>query len=500
MRQIAKLVGICTAGCVAVLLVSAGSTGLLSFSLETTSNDDGADIPVWETGTYWTYDIDIAYEASGASADVTLQNTRFEVVGVDSETYSLDVAGAITGSVGFAGIIEGQIQNTEMSGTATVNKTSLALEQLSDVHIEGDIQRTFTTTSFRADLEMKQNVTPVVSPYDFPVAVDETWTVPLSTFWLYLDAEIDLAVPYGILYDFPLYVEEHVLTCTGVEDITVPAGTYQAYHVTDDGYEYWYAPSAGNVVETAYRDIRFWYNESLYWDIYRLDARLLETNFQPSSDPPYPPSNPAPADGASNVSVDTMLQWEGGDPDDDTVTYDVYLGTSPDPSLIAAGHPNTTYQPGRLQYNTTYRWRIVARDQYGYETNGSLWTFTTAMSTNTPPDTPSRPSGPTTGRTGTSYTYTSSTTDDTGPVYYRFDWGDGTDSGWLGPYDPGAVAAADYTWSSDGNYSIRVRAKDGEDAESDWSDPLVVSMPLASGHIKQSETLSPAQQMDIHIS
>ena len=62
-------------------------------------------------------------------------------------------------------------------------------------------------------------------------------------------------------------------------------------------------------------------------------------------------------------------------------------------------------------------------------------------------------------------------------VYYLFDWGDGSDSGWLGPYESGAEVNATHTWSEVGSYGIKVKAKDVNGAESEWSDTLAVSMP-----------------------
>ena len=51
------------------------------------------------------------------------------------------------------------------------------------------------------------------------------------------------------------------------------------------------------------------------------------------------------------------------------------------------------------------------------------------------PNKPSKPVGPTSGTPGIIFTYSSSTTDDEGDqIYYLFDWGDGTDSGWKGPF------------------------------------------------------------------
>ena len=94
-----------------------------------------------------------------------------------------------------------------------------------------------------------------------------------------------------------------------------------------------------------------------------------------------------------------------------------------------------------------------------------------------PPNTPSTPSGATTGYHCNSYTYSTSTTDPDGDdVYYLFDWGDGTNSGWIGPYSSGSSASADHTWSEPGTYEVKVKAKDTDDMESDWSSSLTVTM------------------------
>jgi Tfp pilus assembly protein PilE len=49
--------------------------------------------------------------------------------------------------------------------------------------------------------------------------------------------------------------------------------------------------------------------------------------------PPALPSNPSPANSASGLDRDFQLSWECSDPDGDSLTFDVYLGLSPD-SLI----------------------------------------------------------------------------------------------------------------------------------------------------------------------
>lgn len=87
--------------------------------------------------------------------------------------------------------------------------------------------------------------------------------------------------------------------------------------------------------------------------------------------------------------------------------------------------------------------------------------------------------GPSSGQTCKDYIYVCSSTDSNRDhIYYLFDWGDGTDSGWLGPHRSGEEVTASHRWTSRGSYEIRVKAKDVNDAESDWSDSLPVSMPL----------------------
>jgi hypothetical protein len=97
---------------------------------------------------------------------------------------------------------------------------------------------------------------------------------------------------------------------------------------------------------------------------------------------------------------------------------------------------------------------------------------------NNPPEQPQRPSGKTPGNVGSTYLYSTTTTDvDGDQVYYLWDWGDGNFSDWLGPYGSGLTASAQHAWATKGTYSIRVKAKDLSGAESNWSEPLAVTMP-----------------------
>ena len=98
---------------------------------------------------------------------------------------------------------------------------------------------------------------------------------------------------------------------------------------------------------------------------------------------PNAPSSPSPANHATGVSIKPDLSWSGGDPDlGDTVTYDVYFGTS-ETSLLKqtiGPYPGTqssiTYGPGTLVDGASYYWQIVARDNHGITREGPVWEFT----------------------------------------------------------------------------------------------------------------------------
>jgi formylglycine-generating enzyme required for sulfatase activity len=115
----------------------------------------------------------------------------------------------------------------------------------------------------------------------------------------------------------------------------------------------------------------------------------------PSNQNPNTPSNPSPTDGATNQSQNVDLSWTGGDPDGDTVTYDVYFeadDTSPD-LLVSNDQSGTIFDPGTLTASTHYYWQIIAQDQHGATTNGPVWDFTTGSGGVIPGDMVSIPAG-----------------------------------------------------------------------------------------------------------
>jgi agmatine deiminase len=112
------------------------------------------------------------------------------------------------------------------------------------------------------------------------------------------------------------------------------------------------------------------------------------------------------------------------------------------------------------------------------EAGAHVFTAIGEVPQNNAPAQPQRPSGQVDGKVGTMYLYSTQTTDADGDqVYYLWDWGDGNFSEWLGPFASGAGASTQHAWASKGTYLVRVKAKDVVGAESNWSEPLSISMP-----------------------
>ena len=235
--------------------------------------------------------------------------------------------------------------------------------------------------------------------------------------------------------------------------------------------------------ENRYYPISLKNNEKYYWKIVAYDKNGYSTegdlwDFVTKglpNNPPYTPSNPTPIDGAIDVPVNINLMWEGGDPDGDPVTYDVYFGSIPPFQKVASNISITTFTPGILQYGLTYYWNVVAWDNHGLSASSPSWHFTT-IETNKPPSKPTI-SGTINGKTGKAYSYRFTSIDpDNNSVSFYIDWNDGTAT-LTGYYASGEKALIAHTYNERGTYTIKAKARDRLGEESDWSDPLVVSMP-----------------------
>ena len=90
------------------------------------------------------------------------------------------------------------------------------------------------------------------------------------------------------------------------------------------------------------------------------------------------PTNPVPADGATNQPVHLTLAWQDGDADHPAQSWDVCFGIYNNPPTVSSAQSARTYELGTLAPSTTYHWNVVARYSDGGQTRGPEWTFTTS--------------------------------------------------------------------------------------------------------------------------
>jgi len=103
---------------------------------------------------------------------------------------------------------------------------------------------------------------------------------------------------------------------------------------------------------------------------------------------------------------------------------------------------------------------------------------------NNPPVTPNKPSGNQICKIKTDNVFRTKTFDpEVDSLYYLFEWGDGTNSGWVGPYKSNEECVQNHTWDSTGSFTVKVKAKDEAGLESKWSDFMPVRICKSVGKL-----------------
>ena len=93
---------------------------------------------------------------------------------------------------------------------------------------------------------------------------------------------------------------------------------------------------------------------------------------------------PNPTSGAVDVRQTSILSWSPGEA---AASHDVYFGTEDAVKNADISSPeykgsknldSESYDPGKLEWNTTYYWRVDEVEDGGTIQKGNLWSFTTA--------------------------------------------------------------------------------------------------------------------------
>ncbi len=98
-------------------------------------------------------------------------------------------------------------------------------------------------------------------------------------------------------------------------------------------------------------------------------------------------TNPNPANKAIDVEIEAKLSWTPGF---NAIAHDVYLGTDFDDVnnatatntldvLVSQRQHSNSYNPGSLEYDRTYYWRVDEIDNQGMIVAGNVWSFATTF-------------------------------------------------------------------------------------------------------------------------
>jgi hypothetical protein len=271
-----------------------------------------ADVPVWEVGDQWTYQIDditLLYQEEGKYIDLylTISELPLTVTSTAGEFYTLEFQTTASGdSQVNADLGDGPVNLTitftdlVISGNVLIDKSTLGIKEVSAAFTKGkfyvDIidQPYFELPSFLQKISAKitMNVTTSFStPFSllaFPMNTGVFWNSTatnltingkVQSLWFnlilflnkmgklfgneFLPPEVAALLPIidikealttlgsGNVFQIPAL--DSAFFCMNTENITVPAGTYDAYNVTLIGGlgQCYYAPAAGNVVKIA---------------------------------------------------------------------------------------------------------------------------------------------------------------------------------------------------------------------------------------------------------
>jgi len=211
-----------------------------------------------------------------------------------------------------------------------------------------------------------------------------------------------------------------------------------------------------------------------------------DTNDPIENTPPDEPSQPTPSNGSTGVALTTVLSWESGDADGDPVTYSIWFDmVSPPQNLISENQSGDSVDPGSLEYETTYYWQVMASDDHGNNSLGSIWRFTTAAEEKdspnnppiNPPDNPADTNQPPIAEATVSDSQVSIdqvilfngslSSDDSSIVSYEWDFDDGSTASGL---------QVNHSFDAAGEYQVQLLVTDDVGLTDTLDEPLLITV------------------------
>ena len=351
----------------------------------------GGDIT--RKGIYWSTDANFA---PGTGTEVSETGT------FGTEAFTLDVTGLPSGTPvyfrAFAEIADAGMAYSDVALISTLNIYDLNISSSEGGAVTSPGERTFTHEAGTV-VEITATAAPgfQFAGWSGDVADEDKMVNPIS---LTMDGNKTVVATFAVLPLAPVIQEGDSVTITMSEDGTpiLFALTLHASDINGDPLSWRVKTQAnhgtavatgqGNAMIVQYDPAANWHgSDSFEVEVSDgpngagdglSDTITVNVTVESVNDAPASPSSPTPANSASDVSIDTSLEWSCSDVDGDILTYDVYLGTAnPPATAVALGQTTTTFDPGTLAYGSTYYWKLVTKDGHEGSTEGPVWSFTT---------------------------------------------------------------------------------------------------------------------------
>jgi len=468
--------------------------------------------------------------------DKGLTNMKVEVTEIDevNEEYVLNIQSDLEAELELFGIGIGTYI-ADVEGVAHIDIPSLAIKDF-DISSLGEYQLLVSRTT---TVDIKITFEPPFDFFNFPInSSEDSWNADT---YAVIDGHINVDGLYDSDFGAEGAFENETISFVKTEEITVPGGTYDCFQISGlmgpshGGWsKLWYSPNAKYLVKVDEK-INNWEGVDA-----QLDIELQATNCNVYSlldvmihrikmidDIEILPEWPG-ADWSYKLSVDDGENWiyeinndYSNDEDDHTEDFnyqiDIFTTTpriilkvwdrdfwSGDDladvsSQIGGGIDNEIPDLEQAMFKCKYDIvdnklidnDTVVLDNGFFLTSGDFLPDGSASSDENdakiwfkitddyePPQKPNKPTGPINGKPGEEYTYSvSAASPNENQRFYKWDWGDNTESKWLGPFNADETIKASHIWGKQETFQIKVKVKDVYDVESDWSDPLNVKIP-----------------------
>ena len=211
--------------------------------------------------------------------------------------------------------ISGTFKNTEITGYIIFETTNLGIREVY-VHIDGRLSL-IGLIPISIDSEVTLTFEPSYNILDFPLYAGKNWIIPDSSVSIVGSislpgiASIIPGIPDEIEIDNEMFNLGGNAECVGMENITVSADTYNAYHFSiDESTSYYYAPAAGFIIKIV---------PQIPIEEYDIVFELKSTNYIE----PGAPNKPAKPSGTTSGKTGEEYTYSTSttDPDGDQVWY-----------------------------------------------------------------------------------------------------------------------------------------------------------------------------------